>query len=119
LFRFSTAISGLLLHPLSSLLVHLVHAFSLTSGRDKVILKGLTFHGFHGAFVAEQELGQKFIIDAELTTDLKEPGTTDDLKKTINYVDVYKIIQQVCLFRFTLQLRTFLFQLNTSSLPEC
>ena len=34
---------------------------------DKIILKGIQFHGYHGVAEAERQLGQKYEIDLELT----------------------------------------------------
>ncbi len=42
--------------------------------RDKIILKGLVFFGRHGVHSAERQLGQKFVVDAELSTDLALAG---------------------------------------------
>ena len=42
--------------------------------RDKIILKGLVFFGYHGVHSAERQLGQRFVVDAELTVDLALAG---------------------------------------------
>ena len=42
--------------------------------RDKIILKGLVFFGRHGVHSAERQLGQKFVVDAELSADLALAG---------------------------------------------
>jgi len=39
---------------------------------DYIRLKGLEFYGYHGVMEAEKELGQRFIIDLTLKTNLKE-----------------------------------------------
>ena len=41
---------------------------------DKIILKGIRFHGYHGVAEAERQLGQKYEIDLELTTNLSTAG---------------------------------------------
>ena len=38
----------------------------------------------------EQALGQKFVVDATLATNLKQAGVSDDLDDTIDYAAVYK-----------------------------
>jgi len=96
---------------------------ALSSAVDKVLLKGLVFHGYHGVLdevrgghhaychrvrcllcecpsclllriksfcVQERRLGQKFMVDATLTTDLREAGRSDDLGHTIDYAAVYR-----------------------------
>ena len=55
---------------------------------DKIILKGIRFHGYHGVAEAERQLGQKYEIDLELMTDLAAAGETDDLTHTIDYAQV-------------------------------
>ncbi|KAK7279014.1 hypothetical protein RJT34_24055 [Clitoria ternatea] len=48
-----------------------MEADSLICG-DKLILRGLSFHGFHGARPEERKLGQKFVIDVDAWMDLRE-----------------------------------------------
>lgn len=57
---------------------------------DKVLLRGLLFYGYHGAREEENRLGQRFIVDIELTTDTRAATATDDLTKVVNYVEVYE-----------------------------
>lgn len=63
--------------------------------QDKVLLHGLVFHGYHGYIPAEQELGQKFEVDLELTVGLTKPGRSDDLKETVDYTKVYAETQRI------------------------
>ncbi|RKU13555.1 dihydroneopterin aldolase [Candidatus Poribacteria bacterium] len=58
---------------------------------DKIILKGIGFHGYHGVVEAERHIGQKYEIDLELTTDLSAAGTSDDLTHTIDYAQVVQL----------------------------
>ena len=44
---------------------------------DKIKIKGIQFHGYHGVYSAEREIGQKYEVDLELNFDLswiKESG---------------------------------------------
>ena len=59
---------------------------------DKIILKGIRFHGYHGVMEAERQLGQKYEVDLELTTDLSVAGRTDDLANTIDYAQVIQLV---------------------------
>ncbi|MGM0501713.1 MAG: dihydroneopterin aldolase [Bacillota bacterium] len=63
---------------------------------DKILLNNLAFYGYHGVLDEEQELGQKFFIDVELSADLSLAGTTDDLKQAVNYAEVYQVIKEIC-----------------------
>ncbi|KAL1515261.1 hypothetical protein AB1Y20_001894 [Prymnesium parvum] len=60
---------------------------------DRILLKGLQFHGYHGALPEERAIGQKFRVDVELHTDLRAAGRSDDLKDTVNYVSVFELIR--------------------------
>ena len=62
---------------------------------DKIILKGIRFHGYHGVAEAERQLGQKYEIDLELTTDLSAAGSTDDLSHTIDYAQVVQLVIEI------------------------
>jgi len=62
---------------------------------DRITLRNMVFYGYHGAFEAEKELGQRFEVDVELVTGLSVPGQTDDLEQSINYVDVYTLVQDI------------------------
>ena len=62
---------------------------------DKIILKGIQFHGYHGVTEAERQLGQKYEIDLELMTDLSAAGKTDDLTHTINYAQVVQLAIEI------------------------
>ena len=56
---------------------------------DLIKVIGISAKGFHGVFASERELGQKFVVDVELTSSLK--NLNDDLSKTINYAEVAQI----------------------------
>ena len=61
--------------------------------RDKIILKGLKFFGYHGVLQEEQTQGQYFTIDLELFLNLSQAGKTDDLNETIDYSVVFEFIK--------------------------
>ena len=62
---------------------------------DKIILKGIQFHGYHGVAEAERQLGQKYEIDLELMTELSAAGKTDDLAHTIDYAQVVQLVVEI------------------------
>ena len=62
---------------------------------DKIILKGIQFHGYHGVAEAERQLGQKYEIDLELMTNLSAAGKTDDLTHTIDYAQVVQLVIEI------------------------
>ena len=60
--------------------------------RDKIILRGIRFHGYHGASESERQVGQKYEIDAELMCSLATAGHTDSLEHTVDYAEVVELI---------------------------
>ncbi|KAJ8628448.1 hypothetical protein MRB53_021755 [Persea americana] len=62
---------------------------------DKLILRGLKFHGFHGVKEEEKKLGQKFLVDVDAWLDLRKAGKTDCLSDTVSYTAIYSIVQEV------------------------
>jgi 2-amino-4-hydroxy-6-hydroxymethyldihydropteridine diphosphokinase/dihydroneopterin aldolase len=53
--------------------------------RVTVIIRGLEVFGRHGVFDAEQELGQRFVVDLELELLRCQGVTTDALADTVDY----------------------------------
>ncbi|CAJ1881905.1 unnamed protein product [Sphenostylis stenocarpa] len=62
---------------------------------DKLILRGLSFHGYHGAKPEERKLGQKFLVDIDAWMDLRAAGKTDHLSDTVSYTAIYDIAKEV------------------------
>lgn len=52
---------------------------------DYILVEGLEIHAFHGVGPEEQALGQRFLIDLKVTTELQAAGQTDDYKRTLCY----------------------------------
>lgn len=63
--------------------------------RDRIILRGMLFHGYHGVFVEENKLGQKFLVDVDAWTDLSKAGESDAIEDSVSYADMYKQIKAV------------------------
>ncbi len=62
---------------------------------DRILLKGMIFHGYHGALPAERDLGQRFVVDIELDCDLQPAGRSDDLTKTVDYSEVHRRVREI------------------------
>jgi dihydroneopterin aldolase len=62
---------------------------------DKIILKGIRFHGHHGVPEAERQVGGHYEIDATLGCTLANPGRTDALADTVNYAKVVARIVEI------------------------
>ncbi|WJR80736.1 dihydroneopterin aldolase [Bradyrhizobium sp. NP1] len=55
---------------------------------DTIFINGLVVHARHGVMKHETEVGQRFVIDIELFTDLSESAHTDRLADTVSYSNV-------------------------------
>ena len=55
---------------------------------DTIFIRGLLIHARHGVMDHEAEVGQRFVIDLELSIDLAESSRTDRLADTVSYSDV-------------------------------
>ena len=62
---------------------------------DRILLEDMVFHGHHGTLLAEQELGQPFVVSVELHLDLRPAGTSDDLTKTVDYSEVHSMARDI------------------------
>ncbi|KAB1222539.1 Dihydroneopterin aldolase [Morella rubra] len=62
---------------------------------DKLMLRGLKFHGYHGVNPEERKLGQKFLVDVDAWMDLRLAGKSDCLSDTVSYTDIYRIVKEV------------------------
>ncbi|ABQ35146.1 MAG: dihydroneopterin aldolase [Bradyrhizobium sp.] len=55
---------------------------------DRIFIKGVLIHARHGVMEHESEVGQRFVIDLELDTDLSASSRSDRLADTVSYSDV-------------------------------
>jgi dihydroneopterin aldolase len=55
---------------------------------DTIFIKGVLIHARHGVMEHESEVGQRFVIDLELYTDLSDSSRSDKLADTVSYSDV-------------------------------
>ncbi|WP_080843583.1 dihydroneopterin aldolase [Cytobacillus gottheilii] len=62
---------------------------------DKIYVNKMTFYGYHGVFPEETKLGQRFILDLTVETDLRQAGKTDQLDDSINYGELYDVCKQI------------------------
>lgn len=63
------------------------------SGHDVIHLRGLEFYAYHGVLPEEQVLGQRFLIDMDIFSDLRQAGSSDQVGDTIHYGEVYQVIK--------------------------
>lgn len=53
----------------------------------------MEFYSFHGHFREERIVGNKFIVNLTIETDMKLPAASDNLKDAVNYQRVYEIVK--------------------------
>ena len=53
--------------------------------RDQILIRNVSFHGYHGVYEWEQKQGQRFIFSARLFVDMDKAGCSDELTDTVNY----------------------------------
>jgi 7,8-dihydroneopterin aldolase/epimerase/oxygenase len=57
-------------------------------------IENMEFYSFHGHFKEERIVGNKFLVDLTIETDMKVPAESDNLKDAVNYQRVYEIVKQ-------------------------
>jgi 7,8-dihydroneopterin aldolase/epimerase/oxygenase len=55
---------------------------------DTIFITGLVTHARHGVMEHETKVGQRFVIDLELSIDLLESSHSDRLSDTVSYASV-------------------------------
>ena len=54
-------------------------------------IENMEFYSFHGHFKEEQIVGNKFIVDLTIETDMKVPSESDNLRDAVDYQRIYLI----------------------------
>jgi dihydroneopterin aldolase len=56
-----------------------------------ILIEKLDIYAYHGFFTEEERLGQRFVLDLVLETDLRASSISDALTDTVNYGEVVKV----------------------------
>ena len=56
-------------------------------------IENMEFYAFHGHYKEEQIVGNKFIVDLTIETDMTAPSKSDNLKDALNYQKAYQIVK--------------------------
>lgn len=59
-----------------------------------ILIEKLDIYAYHGFFTEEERLGQRFVLDLLLETDLRASSISDALNDTVNYGEVVKVVTQ-------------------------
>ena len=57
-------------------------------------IKNMEFYAYHGHFREEQIVGNRFLVDLWIETDMSKPAETDNLEDAVNYQVAYKLIRK-------------------------
>lgn len=55
----------------------------------------MEFYGYHGVFPEETRLGQRFVVDVIVETDLSKAGHSDHLEDSINYGEIFEVVKGI------------------------
>ena len=70
---------------------------------DRIFIKGLALHAYHGVMAYEAKVGQSFAIDLELEIDLSAAAHSDKVMDTVSYDKVVECASEVfCAQRYRL-----------------
>jgi len=57
-------------------------------------IENMEFYAFHGHYREEQIVGNKFLVDLTIDTDMSQPALSDNLKDAVNYQLAYRIVKE-------------------------
>jgi dihydroneopterin aldolase len=60
----------------------------------KIIIEEMEFYAFHGHYQEEQIVGNRFLVDLELETNMETPAGSDQLVDAVNYQMAYQLIKK-------------------------
>lgn len=60
----------------------------------QIRLNGMEFYAYHGCYHEEQVIGNHFVVDLVMVTDMEKPSDTDRLSDALNYAEAYEIVKQ-------------------------
>jgi dihydroneopterin aldolase len=59
-----------------------------------ILIEKLDIYAYHGFFSEEERLGQRFVLDLVLETDLRASSISDALTDTVNYGKVVAVVTE-------------------------
>lgn len=57
-------------------------------------IENMEFYSFHGHFREERIVGNKFLVNLTIETDMNAPAQSDNLRDAVNYQRAYEIVKQ-------------------------
>ncbi|MCF8225807.1 MAG: dihydroneopterin aldolase [Bacteroidales bacterium] len=59
----------------------------------QIKIEGMEFYAFHGHYKEEQIVGNRFLVDLEIETDMEVPAASDSLEDAVNYQVAYRVVK--------------------------
>lgn len=60
----------------------------------KIVIEEMEFYAFHGHYQEEQIVGNRFLVDLEIESNLLAPAESDQLADAVNYQQAYLLIKK-------------------------
>ena len=57
-------------------------------------IENMEFYAFHGHYREEQIVGNRFIVDLTIETDMSVPSKSDNHRDAVNYQKAYQIVKE-------------------------
>lgn len=57
-----------------------------------IYLNQVSIYAYHGVSSQETKVGNTFLIDLKLKTDISQAMDSDDIAHTVSYADIYKVV---------------------------
>ena len=57
-------------------------------------IENMEFYAYHGHFREEQIVGNRFLVDLWIETDMRKPAVSDNLDDAVNYQVAYKLVRK-------------------------
>ncbi|MGF1585955.1 MAG: dihydroneopterin aldolase [Bacteroidales bacterium] len=62
-------------------------------------IENMEFYAYHGCYDEERVVGNKFIVDVQLETNLQKASSSDDISDTLNYQEAYEAVKEQMSFK--------------------
>jgi dihydroneopterin aldolase len=60
----------------------------------RIAIEGMQFYAYHGRYHEEQVIGNQFLVDVYVETDVTEAAASDSLESTIDYEQIYAMTKE-------------------------
>ena len=57
-------------------------------------IENMEFYAFHGCYNQEQVVGNRFLVDLEISANLDKATLSDNIEDTLNYQNAYDIVKE-------------------------